>query len=420
MHTNISAESKKILENIDKVCNYTKVLFSNKTENTTDFSLCLKIADKLIDFTDINCTVYDSTCGKGSFLLACIKRFLEHGHDIDIIMNKVIHGGDISASQLEHCKTNLIRATGVEPINIKQENALNTKKKFTYELGNYPFNDSSENENRDTNKLKENTGDLDYELYLNRKNLADKRAVIIRSSCLAKSTKIRKDIMLDPNVYSILDTSKSFNIIHETMAVFSDNKKTSIEKEVIDCNDQSWFLDTDEDTKFSPSILAINSSKLFNCLKLAKESNFGELWTRSNILRSDKGVNDTNGIDFVETTGKKDEQLILRKYNGQNSLGNINHYRICTNTNATGKWTIGTMKIVKPGVVLSNSMVSFAFSTLEEAKKQLQYLESDFVTFIAKSLHVTQSNSSEFFAFVPYIKNITKKKIKELNESVKN
>lgn len=398
---------------------------SNKTANITDFELCLKIVDKLIDFTDVNCTVVDRTCGKGNFLLATIYRFVENGADIIHVVNNIIHGYDISQSQVEHCKKFIKLATGIAPKNIKQKDTKNmtVENIFTYEVGNYPFNDSSVETGRDTNKLKENTGDLDSKFYLSEK-IAEKRAVIFRSAFLLKNSSVRENIMTDPSVRTIMDTSDSFDIMHDTMAVFSDDTKVYDKKEFIDCEGNSWFAQTNKNTRLASSIMQKDANFIIDAIKEAKSiGSFKVIWNRPKVKRSDKRVNENTGIDFVQTNGNPGEEYKIYKFNGPASeFNDIDKYRVTIGSNGpTGKIRkIGGVKLAKPGIALSQSIVYFPFDTKEEAEIQKEYLESNYVKCIAANLHIGTVNSSMFFDFVPYYKNLTKEKLKELNESISN
>lgn len=381
------------------------------------------MVDRLIDFTDFNVTVVDRVCGKGNFILAVIYRFVEHGADIEHVVNNIVHGYDISESQIDKCRRFIKLATGINPKNIQVKDTLSmtVKKLFTYEVGNYPFNDSSVEAGRDTNKLKENTGDLDSKFYLSEK-IAEKRAVIFRSAFLLKNSSVRQNIMTDPSVRTIMDTSNSFNITHDTMAVFSDDTKVYDKKEFIDCNGDSWFAITDKDTKLAPCIKTQHSSIIVDIIKLAKENgSFKSIWNRPKVKKSHEKVNDKNGIDFVKTNGHEGKDYVVHKYDGPESdFNHLNKYRVTLGSASPSSFKLGAVKVATPGIALSQSIIYFVFDNEEEAMLQKEYLESEYVSLIVSSLHNSPVNSSEFFDFVPYYKNLTKEKLKELNESIPN
>jgi len=412
------------LDRITGVVNFIEKMYSIDTQSITKFNLCLDIVDKRItDFSNVNVTVVDRVCGKGTFLLAAIYRFVQHGCSVEHVVNNIIHGYDISESQIAHCIRNIEMATGVIPKNIKQKDTKNmtVENLFTYELGNYPFNDSSEDAGRDTNKLKENTSDLDSKFYLSEK-IAEKRAVIFRSAFLLKNSSVRQNIMTDPSVRTIMDTSNSFDIMHDTMAVFSDDTKVYDKKEFIDCNSDNWFTETDKNTRLAPSISKKHSEIIINTITEAKiVGSFKSIWNRPKVKRSDKRVNEENGIDFVQTNGVSGKDYIIYKFDGPKSdFKHLDKYRITLGSNSPTAFEMGGIKIAKPNIALSQSIVYFPFDTKEEAEIQKEYLESEYVKCIASNLHMGTVNSSMFFDFVPYYKNLTKEKLKELNESITN
>ena len=247
----ISTSVEKRLRCIRDTANLIPVLHSDSTTTITSFDLCLNLVDGLIDFTNFESTVVDRVCGKGNFLLAVIYRFVENGADIEHVVNNIIHGYDISESQIDKCCRFIKLATGINPKNVQVKDTLNmtVKKLFTYEVGNYPFNDSSEEVGRNTDKVKENTADLDSKFYLSKK-VAENRAVIMRAGCLAKSSKVREHIMSDSFVHTIMHTSGYFDVSPDTMCVFSRTDPVA-EKKFIDKNNNVWTYKTDKNTKLS-------------------------------------------------------------------------------------------------------------------------------------------------------------------------
>ena len=372
----------------------------------------------MIDFTNFESTVVDRVCGKGNFLLAVIYRFVENGADIEHVVNNIIHGYDISESQIDKCCRFIKLATGINPKNVQVKDTLNmtVKKLFTYEVGNYPFNDSSEEVGRNTDKVKENTADLDSKFYLSKK-VAENRAVIMRAGCLAKSSKVREHIMSDSFVHTIMHTSGYFDVSPDTMCVFSRTDPVA-EKKFIDKNNNVWTYKTDKNTKLSINMTKEIIPLVEKVFEMCKVDNFGNHWLRSPILRSDSKVNKMTGIDFVQITGTQDAELELDKFSGNiDNVKMLDKWKVITNVNASST-AIGPIKIAKPGVATSNSVVYFAFSTEQEAIDAKAYLESPFIKFITPFFKSSAGNSSEFFANIPYINFSDKKLINDLNGSI--
>ena len=113
MHHGLSANAKETLQRIDSVVSIMKVMHSSGLDSVTDFNVCLRMVDAT-DNTDFTKTWIDTACGKGSILLAKIKRLIENGCDVKTAV-KNIYGIDNNYSQVEHAKINIYRVTGFMP-----------------------------------------------------------------------------------------------------------------------------------------------------------------------------------------------------------------------------------------------------------------------------------------------------------------
>lgn len=113
MHPSLSTESKEVLNKIDAVISMISYMYSGGLGSVTDFNVCLRMVDKT-DHTDFNLHWIDPACGKGSMLLAKIKRLIENGCNVETAVS-LVHGIDIDQSQVDHAKINIQRATGYIP-----------------------------------------------------------------------------------------------------------------------------------------------------------------------------------------------------------------------------------------------------------------------------------------------------------------
>ena len=368
-------------------------------------------------------TLIDTCAGHGTFLIVAIMLDREV-NKTSKLSPKNVYYNDVDPKKVALFKEiNTEFKLGIPKKNItcldaKDENFMKNRKPFTWEVGNHPFNDDSIALDRDTDKRKENTSNLDAMLYQDNKELAENRAVIIRSAFLGKSSKLREDIFTDRSVAVILNTTKFFNVIPDTMCVISKKDYDSDVKTFVDKNGNRWEYKTDKDTKLSLSLTA-ETVDIFDKIKKGAEKNgsFGDAWRRSSITRSDKFVNDKHGVDFVEITGNLGEPLVVKKYSGNELPADTNKWRTVLNVNGRTDRTMGAIKAVAPDIIISNSMVSFASnSKLEEQNKRL-FLEGEFVNALSKLLKVSPGNSSEFFAFIPmfdFSSPVTDKKIRKV------
>lgn len=415
MYSGLSTDAETIIRRIDAVVKNLEFMYSTKADNTTPFALCLQVVDNCVDFKNFNQTIIDPVVGKGSFVLALIKRFLENGCSLDKI-NSIIHAHDISSSQIQHTNNNIYKATGMELSNVGVGNSMSylEGKKFDCMVGNFPFNDDSASKGRDTNKVKENTGDLDYQFYLEMLDKAKSHAVIMRAGCLSKKSKVRESIFSDKHVHTIMNTTNYFDVSPSTMCVFRNEDTATDIKTFIDKNGDLWKYKTNKDTKLSINMTVDTISTVNKVIEKCEIENFGMHWLRAPVLRSDEQVNKDIGIPFVQITGAKDVELEIEKYAGDaTKFKSLDKWKVISNVNASNN-SIGNIKIVPPGVATSNSIVYFPFDTEEQAIEAKAYLESDFVKFITPIFKSSAGNSSEFFLNIPYTDFTNKEKLEEL------
>lgn len=135
MYSSLPAESKEVLNKIDAVISMISYMYSGGLVSVTDFNVCLRMVDKT-DHTDFTKHWIDSACGKGSMLLAKIKRLIENGCDAETAVS-LVHGVDLDPSQVDHARVNIQRATGYVP-DIVCDNSL--QREFDMEFDGYITN----------------------------------------------------------------------------------------------------------------------------------------------------------------------------------------------------------------------------------------------------------------------------------------
>jgi hypothetical protein len=93
--------------------------------------------------TDFTKHWIDTACGKGSMLLAKIKRLIENCCDVKTAVS-LVHGVDLDQSQVDHAKVNIQRATGYVP-DIVCDNSLQREfdMKFDGYITNPPYKGQS-------------------------------------------------------------------------------------------------------------------------------------------------------------------------------------------------------------------------------------------------------------------------------------
>lgn len=143
MYSGLSAVATATLLRIDAVVKNLGYMFGKGANGVTPFTLCLSVVDKTIDFSNFDQKILDPACGKGSFLLAVIKRFIEAGCPVDHAVN-MVYGVDNDQSQVDHAIINIQRATGYIP-DIVCDNSLQREfdMKFDAVIANPPYKGQS-------------------------------------------------------------------------------------------------------------------------------------------------------------------------------------------------------------------------------------------------------------------------------------
>ena len=131
MYPILTAKSKKILTKIDAVTSMISHMYSGGLSSVTDFNVCLRMVDTT-DNTDFTKHYIDPACGKGSILLAKIKRLIENGCNVKTAVS-LVHGVDIDQSQVDHARVNIQRATGYTP-DVVCDNSLGRNFNTEYDM----------------------------------------------------------------------------------------------------------------------------------------------------------------------------------------------------------------------------------------------------------------------------------------------
>ena len=126
----------QVVAQIDKVILQLKYMHGNSIHGTTPFSLCQQMVEKTVKPHN---TILDLACGKGSFLLAAIRRLIVLGMSVNEAVDSV-YGVDSSQSQIDHTRVNIERATGYIPrLECVDSLTWETDLKFDVIIGNPPY-----------------------------------------------------------------------------------------------------------------------------------------------------------------------------------------------------------------------------------------------------------------------------------------
>ena len=166
-------------------------------------------------------------------------------------------------------------------------------------------------------------------------------------------------------------------------------------------NDGSFF---DKDIPYTPVFENPVSLSIMNKLRMTSNNRMSSIhqYGVSSLCRNNKllGAGDN---DIAVITGKAGEPVEITKTTADcSSYRHIDSWKVITNQNG-GIRTIGAMKILPPGIAATFNIVSFEAHSEVHATNMLNYLETNFVSFLISKVKRMQVNSQTVFNAIPLL-----------------
>jgi hypothetical protein len=277
-------------------------------------------------------------------------------------------------------------------INYNSINILDGKKfdmKFNVVLGNPPFAERGEN-----NKTSTNTTDLSLPFTQKAFELVeDYVAFIIPSDWTGPNRSSLKNMLFES--YKLknitLHGDKWFDVQKDTLDFLFDKKHTG-DCLIEDVKGKKMFLKLDNKTILSNENIQTKLLKKFDLT-----NNLGSYWHRGSVNANDM-VEVVNGIEIIETVGRKNEPLKTKIISNKETCGLGEEGLVIGNLGESGG--IGNIKTKKKSQVGGHSVV-FLFTSYPDNLKQ--YLESKLIKYLVSCIKKSTPNSKSLFENLPEI-----------------
>lgn len=254
---------------------------------------------------------------------------------------------------------------------------------FYVTIGNPPFSDTSSGSS--------NTKGLDDVFFLSSMERSDYVSMIIRSKHFVnQSSTFRKKLFKTGNIRRIKflpeDTFPTVNV-RTCIVTYDRNYKGLTEVSTLDGNTKK--VDLKEDTIIHP----------LNGILVPPTNNLASRWKRGK-LHLNKVVESNEGVTFVKALGRKDAEIETCIIDPNlESFGYKKHGVMIPNM-GTADGKIGKV-VVKPfEAVAGHSIVQFWTNTGAEAIQLAEYLQSDDVSQLIKTIKFSNPNPKALFQLI--------------------
>ena len=375
MTNQLTIEAINTIAKIDKLtCVIFKHMHGTGLQGVTPFSVCQEIAANTVK---PGYQILDPACGKGSFLLAAIRQLIVAGMPVKDAVNSVT-GLDISASQIQHARTNIHRATGYTP-RLECTNSLTweTNMKFDVVIGNPPFNDDQNIKNNSGNYV---SGSKKLHLAFMDKALELAPVVVmiapVRGWFVGKNKPAYLTKYTAKGMYRVENKAMPFSVVTGEIGVFY--------------FDAARPFEVDE---FTAECVPLSHSVLDDFEMYSMVGAWSTVPIKENSLPSGK-------YEIIITSKNKvytDSNTLFDDPTRGNWRVAFNH-----NGNKTGASVYGgAMLTACPNTYLSKSMSCFITESEEQATQLRDQLMSPEMLDWMRKVKVSNTNSKYHFSFLP-------------------
>ncbi len=277
----------------------------------------------------------------------------------------------------------------IEADMIPEQNILNInevkKMKFDFVVGNPPW--GANNNNGSTNGTK---------LY---------ESIVSISVDVCKTGGVIS--MIIPSKFAITKNSKFAKMVHDVGIIeihdFGKSRFANVNKA---CLNLLLHKGVNRNGKFK--VISENGevserNEVFMCISngglTTTGKSFGDLWIRGKKKRSEL-IRTENGIVVVETVNGQDGPLLTATIDPKSECTGLGIWKVVIN-NFNNHDSIGPIKISPPDQAICFSVVGFPCESEEQAKNYVEYLKSDFVSELYRTIPKSTANSKTVFSFIP-------------------
>jgi hypothetical protein len=350
---------------------------------TTPVELANEMINRLpVDVFESNSTTFCDPCfGNGTFIIELIKRLRLHGHPMSNIQDR-IYGCEIDIGYYNGVNGRKGKLSNYSFNNLHHGDALEynfNNMKFDVVIGNPPY--------QENNTDSTNSRDLYVDFYSLSKSLSKRYISLVIPYEWSKrsQSKFRAEVFSSSLVCINIHTARIWhNVKKSTCDILIDKEKVD---SVIEINnnvgDQTYAV-------IDYNTMVFNNTSIVQ----RPENSLGDIWTRGNTSINELHTDGKNKVIY-SLNGRGEPKVLF----SDTEVTGINTWKVAV-SNLGGVCSIGSVKIIPPGIAHNYSIVSFPVSNEQAAVELKSYLESAKIVDLIKNLKSSTPNSKSIFSYI--------------------